>query len=146
MTKKNLVGYYYTKIVKSLKYLEYTYNRVAKLNCDPQKLSDEQLELWDSFAVRFARTSDLFLTKFLKALAKSDDPAFDGTFKDVLNYAEKMKVIQDIPSWLEIRELRNVTVHEYSDQDLTEIFKKLLKYTPRLINLAVDLHSYVERE
>ena len=143
---KNLTGYYYTKIVNSIKYLEFTFHRVQQLDTDPKKLSDVQLELWDSFAVRFASTSDIFLTKFLRALVKNDDPAFDGTFRDVLHYGEKLKALTNVPMWLEIRELRNVTVHEYSDQDLIEIFKKLLKYSPILLSLSKTLQPILERE
>ena len=88
MTKKDLVGYYYTKITKSLKYLEFTFRRVQSMSTDPTQLAPEQLELWDSFAVRFARTSDLFLSKFIKAIVLKDDPAFDGGFRDFLNRAE----------------------------------------------------------
>ncbi len=147
MTQKtNLTGYYYTKIVKSIRYLEFTYERVKTLSTNPTDLTDEQLELWDSFAVRFARTSDLFMSKFLKALVKTDDPAFDGTFRDILNYSEKLRVIENIPHWLEIRELRNVTVHEYSDQDLHEIFKKLTKFTPELLKLEKKLQPFVKAE
>ena len=144
--RSDLVGYYYTKIVKSIRYLEFTFSRVNNLSTNPELLTDEQLELWDSFAVRFARTSDLFLSKFLKAAAKRDDPAFDGTFRDTLNYCEKLKIIENVPKWLEIRELRNVTVHEYSDQDLNEIFKKLVKFTPELIDLSAFLHSFLEEK
>lgn len=58
---KDLTGYYYTKTVKSLKYLEFTYSRVQKLPIDPAQLTDEQFEVWDGFATRFARSSDIFL-------------------------------------------------------------------------------------
>ncbi len=143
MTKKDLVGYYYTKITKSLKYLEFTFRRVQSMSTDPTQLAPEQLELWDSFAVRFARTSDLFLSKFIKAIVLKDDPAFDGGFRDFLNRAEKLKVISHPLQWHEIRQLRNVTVHEYSDQDLKEIFGKLISYAPQLLDLPKVLSSMV---
>lgn len=55
---KDLVGYYYTKIIKSLRYIEFTYSRVQKLSSDPTELTDEQFEIRDGFATRFARSSD----------------------------------------------------------------------------------------
>lgn len=142
--KKDLVGYYYAKIVKSLRYLEFTSRRTSTLSRKTEELSPEQLELWDSFAVRFARSSDIFLSKFIIALVKRDDPAFDGGFRDQLQRAEKLGVLEDIPYWLEIRQLRNVTVHEYSDEDLQEIFKKLVLYTPSLLELEKKLQSFLE--
>lgn len=142
--QKDLVGFYYTKVAKSLKYLDFTYKRVKKLDYDPKNLTEEQLELWDSFAVRFARSSDLFLTKFITAVVKRDDPAFDGGFRDRLNKAEKLNLLSNVPMWMEIRELRNVTVHEYSEEDLKQIFKKLLKFTPTIINLEKNLLPFLE--
>jgi hypothetical protein len=137
--RKDLVGYYYTKIVKSLKYLEFSYSRVQKLPSDPAQLSNEQFEVWDGFTTRFARSSDIFLSKYIKATIKNDDPAFDGSFRDQLNRAEKLKLIDDARVWFEIRELRNVVVHEYSDEDLKAIFAKLIRFTPLILELRTRL-------
>lgn len=136
---KDLVGYFYTKIVKSLRYLEFTYSRVQKLSSDPTELTDEQFEIWDGFATRFARSSDIFLSKYIKAAIKHDDPVFDGSFRDNLNRAEKLKLIDDSRIWFEIRQLRNVVVHEYSDEDLKIIFQKMLKFTPLILELRTRL-------
>lgn len=138
-SKSDLVGYYYTKIVKSLKYLEFTFVRVQSLSRDPAQLSDLEFETWDGFATRFSRTADLFLSKYLKAYLKKDDPAFDGGFRDQLNRAEKLGLIDDVKVWFEIRELRNVVVHEYSDEDLKAIFEKMIKFSPLLIDLRKRL-------
>lgn len=137
--KKNLTGLYYTKIVKSLKYLDYSYQRTLKMPLNPTQMTDSELEAWDSFASRFARTSDIFLSKFIKAYLLTDDPAFDGGFYDQLNRAEKLGLLSNVPLWMEIRELRNATVHEYSDQDLEKIFEKFRKYSPLLIELSKKL-------
>ena len=138
-TSKDLTGYYYTKIVKSLKYFEYTYGRILKLSTNPSELSDQEFETWDGFATRFSRTADIFLSKYIKAAVKNDDPGFDGSFRDYLNRAEKLKLIEDLQSWLEIRSLRNVIVHDYSDSDLDLIFKKMLKLSPLILDLRTRL-------
>ncbi len=135
----NLTGLYYTKIVKSLKYLEYSYQRTLTMPTNPKVMTDEQLEAWDSFASRFARSSDVFLSKFVRAFILKDDPAFDGGFKDQLNRAEKLGLIENAITWMEIRELRNATVHEYSDEDLEKIFLKFRLFTPLLIALRTKL-------
>lgn len=138
---KDLTGYYYAKLVKSLKYLEFTFVRVQKLPGDPAKLTNVQFEIWDGFATRFARSSDIFLSKYLKAAVQEDDPTFDGSFRDFLNRGEKLGLIDKPEKWFEIRGLRNVVVHEYSDEDLKIIFKKLLKYTPMVLGLRKKLAS-----
>lgn len=47
---------------------------------NPNLMSDSELEAWDSFASRFVRTSDIFLSKYIKAFLLKDDPAYDGGF------------------------------------------------------------------
>lgn len=69
----------------------------------------------------------------------NDDPAFDGGFRDQLNRAEKLGLIDKSEIWHEIRELRNATVQEYSDQDLEKIFEKFRRYTPLLLELPQRL-------
>ena len=137
---KNLAGLYYSKIVKSLKYLEYSYNRTLQMPLNPNQMNDAELEAWDSFASRFARTSDIFLSKYIKAQVLNDDPAFDGGFVDQLNRAEKLGLIENVTQWMEIRELRNATVHEYSDQDLEKIFEKFRKFSPLLFVLPQKIN------
>ncbi len=136
----NLAGLYYTKIVKSLKYLDYSYKRTLNMPLNPSQMSDSELEAWDGFASRFARTSDIFLSKYVKAYVLKDDPAFDGGFVDQLNRAEKLGLIHSVQTWMEIRELRNATVHEYSDQDLEKIFEKFRKFTPLLLSLVQNIN------
>lgn len=136
----NLAGLYYTKIVKSLKYLDYSYKRTLNMPLNPSQMSDSELEAWDGFASRFARTSDIFLSKYVKAYVLKDDPAFDGGFVDQLNRAEKLGLIDSVQTWMEIRELRNATVHEYSDQDLEKIFEKFRKFTPLLLSLVQNIN------
>ncbi len=141
----NLVGTYYTKIVKSLKYLQYTFDRVQKMPIDPAEMSEAEKEAWDGFVTRFARSSDLFLSKYIKAYVRADDPAFDGSFRDHLNRAEKLGLIDVLQPWLEIRELRNVLVHEYSDSDLKKIFEKMIRFTPMVLDLEKRLANASEK-
>jgi hypothetical protein len=135
----SLAGTYYTKIVKSLRYLDYTFQRVSKMPIDPAQMTDGEKESWDGFVTRFARSSNLFLSKFIRAYVRLDDPAFDGSFRDQLNRAEKLGLIDSIDPWLEIRELRNVLVHEYSDSDLRKIFEKMIRFTPLVLELEKRL-------
>ncbi len=140
--EKKLTSYYYSKIVKSLNHFEFTLERVKKLATNPEKLSETDFEIWDGFSTRFSRTADLFLSKYLKAAIINDDPAFDGYFRDLMNRAEKLKLVESVNDWIDIRGLRNVIVHEYSDDDLEKIFLKMLKYAPLLQELRKKLATY----
>lgn len=136
---RNLLGLYYTKIVKSLRYLEYSYQRTLKMPTNPLQMTDGELEAWDGFSARFARSSDIFLSKYIRAYLISDDPAFDGSFVDQLNRAHKLNLIDSVEIWMDIRRLRNASVHEYSDQDFEKIFLKFRTYTPLLLELPTRL-------
>lgn len=119
---KQLGLLYSNYIVKATKHLDYS---LAKSQTLPRKLeenSEETLEVWESLTARFARVVDIFLTKYIKAQVKSQDPAFDGTLRDYLNVAEKMNLLNDVNRWLSLRELRNIQDHDYTD----EAFQKFI--------------------
>lgn len=120
---------------KSLHHLEYSYNKVIKLSINVDEMDEEVLETWESFASRFARTSDIFLMKYLKAKIKQSDPGFHGTFRDYLNEAEKIKLIDEASIWMNIREIRNISAHDYSESNLQQIFETLKKLAPILLNV-----------
>jgi hypothetical protein len=47
MKASNLVGLDYTQIVKSLKYLEYSYQRTLPLTVNPVEMTDPEFEVFD---------------------------------------------------------------------------------------------------
>ncbi|MFH1727494.1 MAG: hypothetical protein ABIA04_03655 [Pseudomonadota bacterium] len=115
--KKNiklLLKDYARMLSKALQHLEYSYNKVVKLPADVKNLDEESLETWESFSSRFTRVVDLFLTKYLKARVLVEDPGFDGTLRDYVNMGEKLELVEDADLWMELRELRNISAHEYT--------------------------------
>lgn len=130
------------KLLKALQHLSYSYNKIQKLPTDAKNLNEEALETWESFSARFARVTDIFLTRFLRAYVLTNDPGFEGTLRDYVNYGEKLGIIDDARAWMGIRELRNITAHEYSDNDLTQFFEALKMETPRLLNIIGKLNAF----
>lgn len=126
---------YERKLRKALQHLEYSYQKITKLPTDVQKLDEENLETWESFAARFSRVADLFLSKYLRTKILMQDPAFNGSLRDLLNNAEKAHLINDATYWMGIRELRNISVHEYSEAQLSQFFVTLKKEAPELIKI-----------
>lgn len=123
------------QLLKALVHLEYSYQKVLVLPTNPNELDEETLETWESFAARFSRVVDIFLMRVLKAQIKFNDPGFDGTLRDYLNQAEKLNLIDNTADWLELRELRNITAHEYNDKGLTNFLEKLRTSCPKLLIL-----------
>lgn len=125
------------KLQKALQHLNYSYQKVLLLSNDTEQLDDESLETWESFAARFGRVADMFLTKYIRLCVLIDDPGFIGTLRDFVNYAEKLHLLDDANAWMAIRELRNIASHDYSEKDLSLFFKQLKNECPRL--LAINL-------
>ncbi len=127
------------QIDKALGHLEYSYKKVQKLSPDPKKLDDEDLETWESFVARFARASDLFLSKYIRTAILQGDPAFRGSFRDFLDQAEKMGLVDQADAWMAVRELRNQSAHEYSEEKLAALFEAIRKEAPLLLGLKTKL-------
>ena len=98
-------------------------------------MDEEQLETWESFAARFGRVSDIFLTRYLRSRVLEEDPGFSGTLRDFLLKAEKMNLIDDTTKWLSIRELRNLSTHEYGEEGLTKFYRSLKENACHLFSI-----------
>ncbi|MBI4403727.1 MAG: DUF86 domain-containing protein [Deltaproteobacteria bacterium] len=120
------------------KHLDYSYNRVVKILFD-RELDEEQLEKLESFSSRFARFSEIAISKYFRVLVLERDPAFRGSIIDLLNHAEKHGWISSKDQWLRIRELRNVAAHEYSAADYKKLYQELIRLTPVLLQLSTQL-------
>lgn len=123
------------KLLKAIDHLEYSYRKILLLPATLESLDEEMLETWESFAARFSRVSDIFLAKYIRASVLLDDPGFSGSLRDFLDQAEKLGVIEDVDSWMGIRELRNISAHEYTEKDLSIFFNRIKQEAPRLIKI-----------
>ncbi len=119
-------------LASSRKHLEYSYAKVRSMSLDGP-LGEEELETLESFSSRFARHSDLIVSKYLRMLAREKDPAFRGSAIDVINLGEKYGWISDAAAWRRIRELRNVAAHEYEAEDVRALYKELARLVPLLL-------------
>jgi hypothetical protein len=119
------------KLSKALDHLSYSYKKVLVLPLKIADLDEESLETWESFAARFSRVSELFLTRYLRTLVLIDDPGFAGTLRDFLNQAEKLGWLDNANQWMEIRGLRNIIAHDYSEKDLEQCLNLLRQHCPK---------------
>lgn len=138
-TTQEFLEYQKQKLLKALAHLEYSYKKILSLPESPDLLNEETLETWESFSTRFARVTDVFLTKFLRAYVLQQDPGFSGSLRDFVNQAEKLGLVDNTISWMSIRELRNISAHEYTDKDLAMFFKRLKQETPLLLSIKEKL-------
>ncbi len=100
------------KFKKAQQHLAYSYAKTASLPMFSDQSTEEELEVFESFASRFARASDMFVSRVLRGLAITNDPAFRGSIIDLLHMGEKHGWLASAHVWRRIRELRNVAAHE----------------------------------
>lgn len=138
---QNLLSKQKQRLEKSLEYLLYSFQKVQSLTSNPEEMDAESLETWEGFSARFSRTVEIFLTRYLKTRILIEDPGFRGTLRDLLNQAEKMEIIEDAQGWLKLRELRNITAHDYNDSDLEEYFSDLLNAMSKIKQINAILNK-----
>jgi hypothetical protein len=127
------------EVRQALTHLKYSYRKVLSLQADPRKLTTEQLETWEAFVARFARLSDIFLSRYVRTFVLKGDAGFRGSFRDFLDQAEKGKLIDSAESWMNVRELRNQSAHEYAAEKLAILFDAIRNEAPRLLALEKSI-------
>ncbi len=126
---------------KSLDHLKYSYSKAKKIDFGKKDWSEDELEVLESFSSRFARTSDMFVSRYLRFLVHDWDPAFRGTIIDLLNISEKFGSIKSASQWLRIRELRNVAAHDYEAKDIKGLYLEILNLTPVILDIEEGINE-----
>jgi len=136
---KKLQETYKENLLKAIKHLQYSYEKLQNNKIVPTANDEEVLETWESFTARFARVVDIFLTKYIRAFILNIDPGFEGSLRDFVNQAEKLMLIDNARSWMAFREYRNTTAHEYQGEDLEHFFEAVFKAAPTVIAIKEKL-------
>jgi hypothetical protein len=119
---------------KAIGHLEYSLAKSSKILKKPE-LSEDDLESLEGFGSRFARASDIAIQRFLRFKVLEKDPAFRGSVIDTLNESEKFGWIDSAREWTRIRELRNVTAHEYTDTEVRSLYTEMVQLSAHLVKL-----------
>jgi len=132
MNRKEKVALLKAQLLKGLEILEKTKTilDISFLKCKQislvKELSENDLESFEALTARFARFVDISSQKILKTifLLLGENPV---TIIDQATFAEKLKIIPNAEVLLELRELRNLIAHEYTEEDLRRLFKSVLR-------------------
>jgi hypothetical protein len=131
LKNKDLLQNYKSDFLDALKTLEFSWFKLKNQKMPNLEDKDlDALESWEALTARFARTTDIFLTKYIRFLVLELDPGFRGEIRDYLDKAEKANLISDADTWMKIRELRNQVAHEYTKADLEKTFNDIMLLTP----------------
>ena len=109
-----------------------------------ESYTEEEYDALETLTSRFARVSDIIIQKAFRSI---DAVEFEnkGTLIDIVNRAHKRGFFESIEKLREIRELRNSIAHEYVQEGLADTFADVLKLTPELFNMVVQIKNYCKK-
>ena len=124
----------------------YEKNSYESFNFKVNNFTDSELEILEVLTARFSRLSDIISQKVLRNISEIELEAY-GSQIDLLNRAEKKLLIKSKDIFEDIRFIRNKVVHEYEDDQssLYELFEKVIKYTPELIEASKNIERYTKQ-
>ncbi len=125
-----------TLLIKSLDTLKRSVKKAESIG-QKSDYSFEEMETFDSLAVKFSRTSDIFTQKVLRTAWLLLHEGF-MPFIDMMNKAEKIMLIDSSDTIIEIRDLRNQIAHEYIPEAIQELI-------PEVIRLSADLEKNIHQ-
>jgi len=127
----------------ALYWLNRSYNFCSKIDIE-SNLSEEDFDKMETLSGRFARVSDIIQQKIFRSIdqVELEDK---GTLLDSIKRAHKKGLVESVEEIREIRDIRNQIVHEYVKDDLQEIFKDILDFTPQLLDICHKTISYCDK-
>jgi len=128
----------------SASWLKRSLKRCQKAAGKQGDLSAADLDAFEALTSRYARLSDMILQKLFRGLDRLELED-SGTLLDALNRAEKRGLIDSVAAFREIRELRNEIAHEYSQEDLRDLFESVLQHSPALLEIVRRANDYCRR-
>jgi phytoene dehydrogenase-like protein len=81
--------------------------------------TDEQVQVWDQFILRFTKLQDTLGTRFYPALLDHlQEPSSTQTMIDKLNRLEQLGFLGSASDWSVLRAIRNQFAHDYPQDEL----------------------------
>lgn len=135
VTNKELLQIYKSEFIDALSTLEHSWNKIKERELPNIVIKNlDDFETWEAFTARFARCTDIFLSKYIRLEVLRLDPGFRGEMRDYLDKAEKANLISSADKWMSVRELRNKISHEYTKEDILTTLKDVTKHCPFVID------------
>lgn len=93
---------------------------------DPKRrYTPKQLEPYDAMADRYIRAVEASI-RFFRAYERYQFGETSDTLRDLLSRMEKLGLVSSVQLWIEMRDQRNRTVHEYLPEKIKQIYQDLV--------------------
>ena len=96
--------------------------------------TDDEFDKLENLASRYARTTDMLVNKVLRSIDTYEYEEI-RTIIDVMNRAEKRRIVSSTENLQALKDLRNNIVHEYQIKEISRFFEDKIKYTPVLLDI-----------
>ena len=103
--------------------------------------SEDEFDDFENLVGRYARSIDVIMNKVFRSIdaVELED---GGTMIDVVNRAEKRRLVESADRLRTLKDLRNDIVHEYETDDLPALFQQTLDAVPELFLIAANIEKY----
>jgi uncharacterized protein YutE (UPF0331/DUF86 family) len=128
---------------KQLFWIDISYTECKSIGAKDE-YSVEEFGKLEMLCSRYSRGIDFLIRKIFRSL---DEYEFEnqGTLVDVVNNAHKRGLFEDINRLRVMKDIRNTIVHEYIEDELTQVFEEVLEYTEYLIEIIQNTLSYIDK-
>jgi len=110
------------------------------------RLDEDEVEHIDQFLFRFLKLQDAIGQKLFKTvLLVLKEEIENKPFIDILNRLEKLELIDDINTWIELRNIRNSLAHEYEDdsEEISNIINKIYDNREILKSFFYQINQFI---
>ena len=127
----------------AIKWLNRSYLQCQELSLE-KKFSDDDFDKLENLTSRFAKVTDLLITKMYRAIdvVELKQP---GSLIDTINSAEKKHLIDSVEQARTLKDIRNEIAREYILEDQRLIFSEVLVETKQLLKLSEKAIAYSEK-
>jgi len=128
---------------KQLFWIDISYDE-CKIIGVKKEYSIEEFGKFETLCSRYSSSIDFLIRKIFRTL---DEYEFEnqGTLVDIVNNAHKRGLFEDVDELRIMKDVRNSIVHEYIEDELTEMFEEVLEYTSKLIDIIHNTLDYMDR-
>ncbi len=107
-----------------------------------EKLSDDEIEAIDQYLFRFAKLQDTIRNRLFRLIiSEYVEDIEELTFLDILNYLEKIGILESANIWKKLRAIRNEISHTYDDEpeEIAEALNNIFAYKDELIKIYENI-------
>ena len=127
---------------KQKKWLEYSLKECKVIGIK-KDFTMEEFGKFETLCSRYSRCIDFLIRKLFRTL---DAYEFEnqGTLIDTVNHAHKRGLFEDIEELRVMKDIRNTIVHEYIEENLSDIFDEVLEYTDSMLMIVQNTLNYID--